>query len=231
MARSRARAYSPVASLIGRASVVSAVDELVAPRWRRRGASISRWNDVDAERRRAAACGGADHDDGEPTQRRARPRTTRNQIAHGAHSVGHVGDVDGSWRAEAPVLAAGPVSFFQIGTVAFSVSMPKRAASNASARWGDDTATTTTASPTPSAPGAVRAARPRPIGPARPGSRPRSPPAGARPAPRRPRSSRAVTPGATLGVVAHRAAEHHDGAAVGPHSQSLTVPIRQRIGR
>src|SRR5690606_10998402 len=43
-------------------------------------------------------------------------------------------------------------SRFQIGTVRFSSSIANRAASKASARWGDDTETTTAASPTSSTP-------------------------------------------------------------------------------
>src|SRR3954463_10660495 len=54
-------------------------------------------------------------------------------------------------------------SFFQIGTVALSVSMHQRAASNASPRWGALTATTTATSVSDSAPVRCSSAiRPRP---------------------------------------------------------------------
>ena len=72
-------------------------------------------------------------------------------------------------------------SRFQIGTVRFSSSMAKRAASNASPRCGADTATTTAASPTSTTP--VRCSRP----PGRP------------PATRR--TSAAMAPGGRAGLV------------------------------
>src|SRR5260221_3423925 len=71
--------------------------------------------------------------------------TEKDQLRHEPTSV----------TACEPVPQSDPpahVSFFQIGTVDLSVSMTKRAAENASARWGDDTTTTTAESPTASRP-------------------------------------------------------------------------------
>ena len=79
---------------------------------------------------------------------RARPRAEDDEAEHhqqedqALHQRPTVGDVAAARRAPSPAPSA-HVSRFQIGTVAFSVSMPKRAASNASPRWGADTATTT----------------------------------------------------------------------------------------
>ena len=57
-------------------------------------------------------------------------------------------DAGDGHRTRPPVAPPGQCSCFQIGTVSFSVSMQKRAASNASARCGVDTTTTTAASDT-----------------------------------------------------------------------------------
>ena len=112
---------------------------------------------------------------GAPLRRPSRARPTRS-LASRPHS-------------EPPA----QVSRFQIGTDALRVSMQKRAASNASPRWGADAATTTEVSPIASGP--VRCSRAsRPVdGPAAPGLVSDLPRAGARPAPHRPRIRAADT--------------------------------------
>src|SRR5436309_1534846 len=57
-----------------------------------------------------------------------------------------------SWAASLHSAPPAQLSRFHIGTVAFSASMQNRAASNASERWGADTATTTEHSATSSSP-------------------------------------------------------------------------------
>ena len=52
-------------------------------------------------------------------------------------------EVESALKAHPAVFDAGQRPRFQMGTVRLSSSMAKRAASKASARWGDDTATTT----------------------------------------------------------------------------------------
>ena len=56
-----------------------------------------------------------------------------------------------SWPSSPQASPPAQRSFFQIGTDAFTASMPKRAASNASAGAGVETATTTAVSPMASA--------------------------------------------------------------------------------
>src|SRR5690606_36245444 len=52
------------------------------------------------------------------------------------------------WASSPQLSPPAHVSRFQMGTVRFRVSMPKRAAANASSRWGAETTTTTAHSPT-----------------------------------------------------------------------------------
>src|SRR5947209_15749771 len=75
------------------------------------------------------------------------------------HEVGHDEATSSTgWLHSAQSLPPSQVSRFQMGTVALRVSMQKRAASNASARWGAEAATNTDVSPTTSAPTRCRTA-------------------------------------------------------------------------
>ena len=110
-----------------------------------------------------------------------------------------------------------------MGTVSFRVSMANRAASNASGRWGADTATTTAASVSATSPTRCNSAIRPSIG-----QRRRSSSA----------SSRSFGPDlflvglvlepaharATIGVVADGAGEDHDGPALGQVAQSSAAP-------
>ena len=121
------------------------------------------------------------------------------------------------------------VSRFQIGTVALSASMAKRAASKASPRWGAETTTTTADCAQRDRPDAVQQREPADLGPAAPGLGRDGLPSGARPAPRRPRTRASRHAVAAIGVVAGRAAEHHDRTAPGQHRPVGGRAERQRI--
>ena len=115
------------------------------------------------------------------------------------------------------------------GTDAFSESMPKRAAAKASGRWGDDTATTTEESVSSSRPDAVEHGHPPGHGPALAeldGD-------GLQPGPDLLLVGLVLEVGhalATLGMVSHRAAEQHHGAAARQHTPLVGGGDRERLG-
>ena len=147
--------------------------------------------------------------------------------------VAHQPEADRRWRGGASPsqrpqsTPPAQCSRFQIGAVAFTSSMQKRAASNASSRCGADTATTTAASVICERAGSVQDGDPAELGPPVAAPRPRRGPATGRPAPHRPRT-RASDTGATVGVVAGGAGEHDGPTAVLPHDPLADLGDRER---